>query len=183
MVKRLLVLAGWIMFCGTAVAELDDIPNYRKYSETLSSSGQPNKSQLQDAWVGGFERVIYLAFSDHETSLEGEDRIVKELGMEYVSIPVNWGSPTATDFDLFSVVMRSAPAKKTLLHCQVNFRASTFSFLYRVIYEGVSVADAKADLNAVWTPNSIWTSLIHDVLAQHDLSPECPGCDWTRQHH
>ena len=181
--KQFPLLIGLILFCGSAVAELADIPNYREYSKTFASSGQPNKGQLQDAWVGGFERVIYLAFSDHESSIEGEDRISKELGMEYINIPVNWGSPTPGDFNLFAAVMQSAPDKKTLLHCQVNFRASSFSFLYRVIYEDVPIAQAKSDLNSVWTPNSVWTSFIHEVLAQHDISPECGGCDWTPQDH
>ena len=168
---------------GTAYADLADIPNYRAYSKTFSSSGQPNKGQLQDVWIDGFERVIYLAFSDHDSSLEGEDRVAKELGMEYVNIPVNWGSPTPEDFAMFAAIMRSAPEKKTLLHCQVNYRASSFSFLYRVIYDDVSVKDAKADLDSVWTPNSIWTTLIHDVLNQHDISPDCEDCDWTPQQH
>lgn len=181
--KRLLLLAALVAFFNTANAELADIPNFREYSDSLSSSGQPTKGQLQDAWVGGFERVIYLAFSDHDTSLENEDRIAKELGMEYINIPVNWGSPTASDFDLFAGVMQSSPDKRTLVHCQVNFRASAFSFLYRVIYEGVPIAKAKADMNSVWTPNSTWTRFVHDVLGQHDISPECEGCDWTPQQH
>lgn len=181
--KRLLICAGLGLVCSTAFADLDDISNYREYSGTFSSSGQPTRGQLQDAWVGGFERVVYLAFSDHETSLENEDRIAKELGMEYVNIPVNWGSPTSSDFNLFAGVMQSDPDKKTLLHCQVNFRASSFSFLYRVIYENVSVAEAKADMNSVWTPNSVWTTLILEVLKQHDVSPDCDGCDWTPQNH
>jgi len=142
-----------------------------------------NKGQLQDAWIDGFERVIYLAFSDHDSSLEGEDRTTKELGMEYVNIPVNWGSPTPEDFALFAAIMRSAPEKKTLLHCQVNYRASSFSFLYRVIYDDVSVKDAKADLDSVWTPNSIWTTLIQDVLTQHGISSNCEDCDWTPEQH
>jgi len=168
---------------GTAFADLADIPNYRAYSKTFSSSGQPSKGQLQDAWIDGFERVIYLAFGDHDSSLEGEDRVVKELGMEYVNIPVNWGSPTPDDFAIFAAIMQGAPKKKTLLHCQVNYRASSFSFLYRVIHDDVSVKDAKADLDSVWTPNGIWTTLIHDVLKQHHISPECEGCDWTPQQH
>ena len=181
--KRLWLFAAFGFISSTAFADLDDISNYREYSGTFSSAGQPTRGQLQDAWVAGFERVIYLAFSDHETSLENEDRIAKELGMEYVNIPVNWGSPTSSDFNLFAGVMQSDPGKKTLLHCQVNFRASSFSFLYRVIYENVSVAEAKVDMNSVWTPNAVWTTLILDVLKQHDVSADCDGCDWTPQHH
>lgn len=181
--KLLPILIAFVMFCGTAVAELSDIPNYREYSKTFSSSGQPTKGQLQDAWVENFKRVVYLAFSDHDTSLEHEDRIVKELGMEYINIPVNWGSPTRSDFRLFAGAMQSEPDKKTLVHCQVNFRASSFSFLYRVIYQDVPVAEAKADLNSVWTPNTVWTAFILDLLEENSILSECEDCDWTPQQH
>lgn len=179
--KRFGILLVSVLYCGLAQADLTDIPNYFKYTDTFSSSGQPDQGQLQDAWVDGFERVIYLAFSDHHTSLEKEDRIVKELGMQYVNIPVNWGSPTASDFQIFASLMQSDTGKKTLVHCQANLRASAFSFLYRVIYEDVPVAAAKKDMNDVWTPNSVWTALILDVLEQHEISSTCEACDWTPQ--
>ena len=181
--KRITMLMALSLVCGAAAADLSDIPNYLEYTETFSSSGQPDQDQLQDAWVDGFERVIYLAFSDHGTTLEHEDRIAKELGMEYVNIPINWGSPTASDFSMFASVMQGKSKKKTLVHCQANFRASAFSFLYRVIYEDVPVADAKKDMNSVWTPNDVWTTLILEVLAQHGVSSECEDCDWTPQQH
>jgi len=174
-----------IAYCGTAVADLSEISNYREYSKVLSSAGQPDKGQLQDIWVANFQRVVYLAFSDHDTSLENEDRIVKELGMDYINIPVNWGSPTSNDFQLFAGALQKEPGRKTLIHCQVNFRASSFSFLYRVIYQDVPVGEAKKDLNSVWTPNTVWTAFILEVLKENGISPECEGCDWTPQqmHH
>lgn len=183
--KTLLLLTAVMATCATAVADLSEISNYREYSKTLSSSGQPNKEQLQEAWVESFQRVVYLAFSDHDTSLENEDRIVKELGMDYINIPVNWGSPTSNDFYLFAGALQREPDRKTLVHCQVNFRASSFSFLYRVIYQDVAVAEAKKDMNSVWTPNTVWTAFVLDLLEENGISPECEGCDWTpqQQHH
>jgi hypothetical protein len=81
-------------------------------------------------------------------------------------------------FGAFASVMQKAPEQKTLLHCQVNFRASAFSFLYRVIYEGVPVGAAKADMNSVWQPSEPWRELIFEVLDQHGISPDCEGCNW-----
>jgi len=75
--------------------------------------------------------------------------------------------------------MQRESDRKTLLHCQANFRASAFGMLYRVLYEGVSVADAKADMNTIWQPNETWKKLIFDVLADNDVSADCEGCDWT----
>jgi protein tyrosine phosphatase (PTP) superfamily phosphohydrolase (DUF442 family) len=161
-----------------AVADLADIPNYREYSAILSSSGQPSKEQLQDARAAGFERVIYLAFSDHHTSIDHEDRIVKDLGMEFVNIPIAMEAPTRNDFSLFAGVMQAEPGKKTLVHCQINLRASAFSFLYRVVYEGVALDEAKGDMNSVWVPNEIWKEFILDVLRENDIDADCDACGW-----
>ena len=51
--------------------------------------------------------------------------------------------------------------------------------LYRVIYRGVPVAEAKRDMNTVWQPDETWRDLIFRILAQNDISPDCEGCDWT----
>ena len=177
----LIVLAMLQCAAALAAGSLDEIVNYREYSPTFSSAGQPDAAQLGLVRAAGFERVVYIAYSDQEKSLANEDRVVKSLGMEYVHIPVEWGAPTASDFALFRAAMQSGDSKRTLLHCQVNYRASAFSFLYRVIVDGVPLAAAKADMNSVWTPNETWRDLIFDVLENHDLSPHCEGCDWSIQ--
>ena len=160
-------------------AQLAEITNFREYSDRFASAGQPTESQLGEVQAAGFDRVIYIAFSNNGNALPNEDEIVRGLGMDYVHIPVVWASPTASDFETFAAIMRQSPDKKTLLHCQVNFRASAFSFLYRVIYEGVPVAEAKADMNAVWQPNETWRDFIFAVLETHGVSPDCPECDWS----
>lgn len=160
-------------------AELADISNFRQYSDTFASSGQPSEEQLAVVAAAGFERIVYIAWTDHRNSLEHEDRIVRNLGMEYLHIPVDWEAPTVSDFYLFAGAMQRAPQRKTLLHCQVNFRASAFGFLYRVIHEGVPLAEAKADMNSVWTPDETWRDLIFAVLADNGISPNCSGCDWS----
>jgi len=161
--------------------ELDDITNYREYSDVFSSSGQPTKEQLQLLKDAGFERIVYIAFSNSRNAFAGEDVAVKDLGMDYIHIPVIWDRPTAADFYAFAGVMERAPERKTLLHCQVNYRASAFSFLYRVLYRDVPVAAAKADMNTVWQPDATWRALIFEVLEQNGVSPHCEGCDWEAE--
>jgi protein tyrosine phosphatase (PTP) superfamily phosphohydrolase (DUF442 family) len=158
--------------------DLSELTNYRAYSPMLSSSGQPSAEQLEAVRDAGFERVVFLALTDSEGSIENEDSIVKGLGMEFVHIPVIWESPTPDDVALFLALMSSAPEKKTLVHCQVNFRASTFSFLYRVLHDDVPVGEAKDDLNSVWVPDDQWKQLIFDVLEENGVSPDCDTCLW-----
>lgn len=158
---------------------LAGINNYREYSPLFASSGQPTAHQLASVQAAGFERVIYIAFSDNDGALPQEDVLVRELGMEYLHIPVEWDNPRPRDFHLFAEAMQQAPEMKTLLHCQVNARATAFSFLYRVIHADVPMAEAKADMNSVWQPNETWRSFIFTVLEAHGISLQCPDCDWS----
>lgn len=175
---RLVVLLTLLICKPVNADELAQIDNYREYSDTFSSAGQPDVEQLKSISEAGFERVIYLAFSDNHTAIEAEDRVVKKLGMDYVHIPVDFDHPTLEDFEDFAAVMNRDRQKRTLLHCQINLRAATFSFLYRVIYNNVPLAQAKEDLDAIWQPDKIWYSFIVEVLKQHELSHECDDCDW-----
>jgi len=176
---RAVALCASMFSAAVATAgELADISNYREYSAVFSSSGQPTKEQLQLLKDEGFERIVYIAFTNSRNAFESEDVAVKELGMDYVHIPVIWDQPAAADFYAFAGVMERDPERKTLLHCQVNYRASAFSFLYRVLYRGVPVTAAKADMNSVWQPDETWRKLIFEVLEANGVSPHCDGCDW-----
>lgn len=179
--QKLIVILAICPGVGTlaGAAELTDIRNYIEYSPTFASAGQPTREQLDLLPGAGYERVIYIAFTNGRVAIADEDAIVKELGMDYVHVPVIWDAPTKADFYAFVGAMQSDPDAKTLLHCAANFRASAFSFLYRVLHEGVPIAEAKADMNKIWTPNQVWTDLILEVLADNDISPDCQGCDWS----
>lgn len=175
---RILAVAFVLGPALAAAQSLSDIRNYKAYSPTFSSAGQPSREQLALLKKEGFERIAYIAFSNSRGAIADEDAIVKELGMDYVQVPVTWDAPTKADFYAFAGAMQREPGKKTLLHCQANFRASAFAFLYRVIYQDIPVAEAKADMNAIWQPNDTWRHLIFEVLADNGISPDCEGCAW-----
>lgn len=158
---------------------LSEILNYQQYTPLFSSAGQPTREQLPLLKEAGYERIIYIAFSSGGTAIANEDQLVKGLGMDYLHIPVDWTKPTVRDFNAFADAMQREPDSKTLLHCQVNARATAFSFLYRVIYQDVGIAQAKAEMNKVWQPNEVWRDFIFAVLAERGIEPHCEGCDWT----
>ena len=180
-----LIAASTVLLSQTALAvegppaELEGITNFRQYSATFASAGQPTADQLQAIADQGFERIVYIAFTNNTNALPDEDQIVKGLGMEYMQVPVDFSNPLLDDFYAFADSMQRNTGKKTLLHCQVNARATAFSFLYRVLYEDVPIAEAKEDMNTVWQPNEGWRDFIFEVMAQNDKDPNCEGCDWT----
>jgi protein tyrosine phosphatase (PTP) superfamily phosphohydrolase (DUF442 family) len=158
---------------------LAEITNFRQYSDTFASAGQPTREQFQLLADQGFERIVYIAFTNNNNAPADADQLVKGLGMEYMHVPVAFDNPLPDDFYAFADSMRRNTDKKTLLHCQVNARATAFSFLYRVLFDDISIAVAKADMNTVWQPNEVWRDFIFEVLDQNDVSPDCEGCDWT----
>lgn len=158
---------------------LDEILNYRQYTPLFSSAGQPSREQLPLIKEAGYDRVIYIAFNNGRTAIPEEDQLVKDLGMDYLHIAVDFNNPTIRDFDAFADAMQREPQSKTFLHCQVNARATAFSFLYRVLYQGVDISEAKADMNTVWQPNEVWRDFIFAVMADRGMSSECETCDWT----
>jgi protein tyrosine phosphatase (PTP) superfamily phosphohydrolase (DUF442 family) len=158
---------------------LAEITNFRQYSATFASAGQPTREQFQVIADQGFERIVYIAFTNNNNALADADQVVKGLGMEYMHVPVAFDNPLPDDFYAFADSMRRNTGKKTLLHCQVNARATAFSFLYRVLYNDASISAAKADMNTVWQPNEVWRDFIFEVLDQNDVSPDCEGCDCT----
>ena len=181
--SSLLILTPLLAGSANAVEEADpalaEITNFRQYSSTFASSGQPSREQFSTIAENGFERIVYIAFTNNQNALPDADLVVKGLGMEYMQVPVDFNNPLPSDFYAFADSMRRNTDKKTLLHCQVNARATAFSFLYRVIYADVPVAQAKADMNTVWQPNEVWRDFIFTVLAENAISPDCEDCDWT----
>lgn len=158
---------------------LTEIINFRQYGERFASAGQPTREQFQAIADNGFERVVYIAFTNNPNALPDADQVVKQLGMEYMQVPVDFSNPLPDEFYAFADSMERNRDKKTLLHCQVNARATAFSFLYRVIYDNVAIAEAKADMNTVWQPNEVWRDFIFEVMAQNNMDPNCTTCDWT----
>jgi len=158
---------------------LTEIINFRQYSERVASAGQPTREQFQTIAEQGFERIVYIAFTNNPNALPDADIVIKDLGMEYMQVPVDFSNPLPDEFYAFADSMERNRGKKTLVHCQVNARATAFSFLYRVIYDNTSVELAKADMNTVWQPNEVWRDFIFEVMDQNNVDPNCPGCDWT----
>jgi protein tyrosine phosphatase (PTP) superfamily phosphohydrolase (DUF442 family) len=143
---------------------LTDIYNYRAIGERLGTAGQPTEEQLSAVREAGFEAVINLALPTSDNAIANEGSIVTGLGMSYVHIPVDFRAPSERDFRAFSRVMEAFAERPVFVHCAANMRVSTFVFLYRVLREGVAVAEAERELHAIWEPDEVWSGFIREQL-------------------
>lgn len=164
--SRYFALACSLVFAAIAAAAAPGDPaNLVNWRAGLTSSAQPNAAYLKRVKSLGFDVVINLAPPEYEDAVPNEGAILAEQGVVYVNIPVRFGGPTAEDFRLFSDIMKSAAKKNVLVHCQINLRGSSFSYLYRVINESASEDEAHSKLTGVWMPNPVWKKFIENVLA------------------
>ena len=135
----------------------------------IGTAGQPIREQLAALRQAGYEVVINLATSGSSNNLPDEASLVTELGMTYIPIPVVWQRPTLEDLSAFFAALDSLPDRKLFIHCALNYRVSTFMYLYRVIRLGVPHETAVWEMLSIWEPDEIWSQLIADAFEFHGL--------------
>ena len=143
--------------------------NQIDYSPSLTTSGQPTEAELALIAAAGYGRVIFLAFTNHPKAVAHEDDMVRGLGLQFIHIPVEWESPSLGDFAAFAAVMQAHGGGRTLVHCEVNFRASVFGFLYQVLYEGADLDEAMSLMQSIWVPNATWEAFIARVMSDKGI--------------
>lgn len=151
----------------------DEAPvNFVATSDRLHTSGQPSRAQLLGLKDKGYGLVINLAPPTTIGSIEDEGRLVGSTGISYLNIPTDWHNPSHEDFELFSNVLRQSGSRQVLIHCQINRRASVFTFLYQVIHEGEDADQAYAKVTGLWVPDREWREFARMVLRRNGIAFE-----------
>ena len=129
-------------------------------SDRITTSGQPTPTQLDRMEKSDYELVVNLSPLGTLSSVPGEERIVTDKGIDYVHIPVDGLASALEQFEIFSDTLDRYSGKNILVHCQVNMRASLFTFLYQVVREGIDSDVAFQEVTAIWVPDNRWVDFI-----------------------
>jgi protein tyrosine phosphatase (PTP) superfamily phosphohydrolase (DUF442 family) len=156
-------------FAASAAAAPDNLVQWRK---GLASSAQPSAEWLKKTRDNGYDVVVNLAPPQVHGSIREEGGLVGAAGATYVNIPVDFGKPAAEDFRVFSEVLKANASRNLLVHCQVNLRGTSFTFLYRVIHENADVAQEWKKLTGIWNPDDVWRRFIEDTLRANGKQAE-----------
>ena len=147
-------------------SDLESIRHYRRLGPRLATAGQPEPAQL--AFLPpAFDCVINLARPDSPHALADEAKLVRQQGLDYVHIPVDFKHPRPRDLTAFFDTMQAYAGRRVFVHCALNWRVSAFVFLHRVINEHCDPDLAYKDLHAIWQPDPVWQSFIDASLAQY----------------
>lgn len=151
--------------------QLNTIANFHAVDNGLLTAGQVKPEHVEQIKTEEIGLVINLATASEEHNGR-EAFLLAEQGISYLNIPVKWDQPTEADLALFFAVMDGRQERKTLVHCFANYRASAFTYLYRVIRQGVDEREARKDLEVVWTKDAFeqypqWRTYIDKALSNH----------------
>nr|WP_255429603.1 protein tyrosine phosphatase family protein [Ramlibacter albus] len=148
------------------------LPNEVQVSPLLVTSGQPPARALAALGEAGFQAVIYLAPSTVPDAVADEHAILQKQGIEFVHVPIPFGSPEEKHYLEVAGALTRLAGKKVLVHCQVNMRASTMMFLYRVIALHEPPERAYEAVARIWSPRGPWRELMVSQLRKHGVAFE-----------
>ena len=147
---------------------MNKILNYIKINELISTSGQLKIEEFELIANEGFEVVINLAVPTTSNSLENEDKIVSNLNMSYIHIPVSFENPKISDLKLFLNILQSLGANKVWIHCAKNYRVSAFIYVYHKYILHTPFEEIDLSIFDIWKPSLIWQELMK--VSIEDLS-------------
>ena len=75
-----------------------------------------------------FKQILTLDPHDAENALRVEARVLRNLFIDYVHIPVDSLKPNELDFSIFLTVRENHRAEKVWIRCAANMRVSAFLF-------------------------------------------------------
>ena len=133
--------------------------NFHRIDPELATGGHIVGDGITELVEQGVTLVIDL----RDEPPEAHEKRLAEVGIQWVNVPVVWREPTRDNFAEFSRVMSENQGENILVQCQANYRASAMTYAYRVTQGGVPEAEARKDLEAIWTPEGIWEAYLAEV--------------------
>jgi len=144
---------------------IEDSYNFRRISDTLTTSGVVGAERLKELSALGYQAVINLLPDSSEFAVPDERALVESQGIAYVHIPVDFGNPARSDFEQFVAAMDDLGQKRLHLHCAANYRVSVFYSLYAQ-GKGLWDADAASSfVSDIWEPGDYpgWPDFIAEL--------------------
>ena len=143
---------------------LNQIKSFLQIDHRIATAGQPSLHQLEALADVGYQVVINLGLHEAAYALEDEAAWVKQLGMKYIHLPVDFQQPVTNDFIRFLNSMNLQQDKRVFVHCAENKRVSVFIALYLVLTEQQNQIEGWNLILKIWEPNLVWESYYYESL-------------------
>jgi protein tyrosine phosphatase (PTP) superfamily phosphohydrolase (DUF442 family) len=125
----------------TAFQAVSGVANACQILPNVISGGQPTAEQLRALKAAGGDIVLDLR-DPMEPRPVDEASLVRELGMEYVNVPVRAGSLDDATLERILAVLRQAGDRTVFFHCGSGSRVGGALIPYFILDQGMEEQDA-----------------------------------------
>ncbi|MDP8953110.1 MAG: protein tyrosine phosphatase family protein, partial [Actinomycetota bacterium] len=108
----------------------------------VATAGQPEEEHLRQLAEAGYRTVIDLRTSEEDPGFD-ESEMVRQVGMEYVNIPVGHEAIEDETFEWFRELMKNPERRPVLVHCSSANRVGALLVPYLVLDEGRTPEDTE----------------------------------------
>lgn len=131
-----------------AQTDLATIRNFLKVTPEFCTGGQPRVEHFEQLKKDGVKAVLNLR-QPSEHRAEEEQEAVKQAGLKYFNIPVNYQSPTEASVDEFLRITDDASNRPMFIHCTAAIRVGAYWLIRRVVRDGLTYDAALAEARKV----------------------------------
>ena len=151
------------------MTSVESIRNYVRLTPEIGTAGQPRRDQFECIADENFDTVINLALPDHTDSIDDEGRLVTELGMNYLHLPVPFDAPDANHLRQFCTLLTALQGRQLFIHCIMNYRVSAFMYHYLKLVKGYSEQQARSPIFDIWEMEPQWKAIMELDAASLNL--------------
>lgn len=135
---------------------MNSIKNLVQMTTNIATAGQPKEIEFIDIADAGYKYVVNLGMPDHPHAVASENKVIAELGMTYIHIPIAFDSPTKEQVRFFCNWMSLLSGTKVFVHCIMNFRVSAFMYHYLSKVEKLPESESKSVMFDYWKLDPVW---------------------------
>jgi len=155
----------------TAFQAVSGVANACQILPNVVTGGQPTAEQLRALKEAGGEIVLDLRDPMEPRPVE-EAALVRELGMEYVNVPVGAGSLDDATLERILAVLRRAGDRTVFFHCGSGSRVGGALIPYFILDQGLEEQDAVDQAMRVGLRSAEYMEWGLDYARRNQNSPQ-----------
>jgi uncharacterized protein (TIGR01244 family) len=148
--------------------ERPGITNYTKVDAVVACGGATETSALAGLKADGFKTIINLRQpTEQGANIEQNAAAAKELGLNYVNIPVNGQAPDPKTVDQFLETIANKANQPAYIHCASASRVGAYWLVKRVLQDGWVIDKATEEAKLIGLRSPALEKFALEYIAAH----------------
>ena len=163
-----LIVSAAVAALGAQKMERPGIVNFTKVDAVVACGGATETAALEGLKNDGFKAVINLRLpTEQGANLEQNAAKAKELGINYISLPLNGQSPDPKVVDNFLAAVANKANQPVFVHCGSASRVGAVWLVKRVMQDGWTVEKATEEAKMIGLRSEALEKFALQYIADH----------------